>query len=166
MLTNNYCYEFWDDDFPGNDSLMLTHEWTFSDGTKKTGVRVTHCFPSAGPHWTKLNIIDERTDTTFYTQNTTELEIIDHEQPFITSNESGVVDVPMEFSGINSNLPGFVIEQYIWEFGDGAFTEGPEVEHVYENSGSYSVRLGLKGHMEGGSQLQIRCVERTIKILQ
>jgi PKD repeat protein len=95
-----------------------------------------------------------------------EFELKDHEQPFIISDESGVVDVHMEFSGINSNLPGFVIEQYIWEFGDGAFTEGPEVEHVYENSGSYSVRLGLKGHMEGGSQMQIRCVKRTVEILQ
>jgi hypothetical protein len=165
MLTNNYCYEFWDEDFPGNDSLMLTHEWTFSDGTIKTGVTVSHCFPGAGPHWARLNIIDERTDTIFYTQSTMEVLIEDHEQPFITSETRGAVDAPMAFSGLSSNLPGFTVEQYIWEFGDGAFTEGAEVEHLYEKSGTYSVRLGLKGYMEGESEQQIRCVERKIEIL-
>jgi len=71
----------------------------------------------------------------------------------------------MVYSGINSNLPGFVIEQYIWDFGDGGFAEGPEVEHVYENRGLYEVKLGLKGHMEGGSNVEIRCVERKVVIL-
>jgi len=166
MLINNYCYEFWDEDYPGDDSIQVIHQWSFSDGTQDTGVSVTHCFPGAGSHWARLDIIDMRADTTFYSQSTMEFELVDHEQPFITGDASGAVDVPMEFSGLQSNLPGFVIEQYIWEFGDGAFTEGPEVEHVYENSGSYSVRLGLKGHMEGSSRQQISCVERTIEILE
>lgn len=165
MQKNNFCYEFWDEDFPGNDSLMLTHEWTFSDGTTVTGVRVIHCFPGAGPHWAKLNIIDERTDTTFYSQSSLGFELIEHEQPFITSEKTGVVDTPMLFSGVDSNLPGFVVEQYIWEFGDGRFSEGPMVEHLYEKSGSYSVRLGLKGRMTGESLQQIRCVETSINIL-
>ena len=165
MQANNYCYEFWDEDFPGNDTLQLTHEWTFSDGDTATGVRVSHCFPSAGPHWAKLSIIDERTDTTFYSQSSLGFELIEHEQPFISSEKTGVVDAPMIFSGANSNVPGFMIEQYIWEFGDGAFAEGPMVEHHYEYSGTYSVRLGLKGHMAGESEQQIRCVETNIEIL-
>jgi len=164
MQTNNYCFEFWDEEYPGIDSMPVIYEWSFSDGVSKRGLRVTHCFPGAGSHWARLNIIDDRTDSTFYTQSLLEFEITDHEQPFITSDETGVVDVAMEFNGIHSNLPGFVIEQYIWDFGDGGFAEGPEVEHVYGNSGLYEVKLGLKGYMEGGSQMQIRCVERTVEI--
>jgi hypothetical protein len=165
MLTNNYCYEFWDEEDPEIDSLPVIYEWSFSDGTSKHGLRVTHCFPGAGAHWARLNIIDDRTDSTFYTQSSLEFEIIEHEQPFITGSETGMVEDSMVFSGIYSNLPGFVIEQYIWDFGDGGFAEGPEVEHVYENRGIYEVQLGMKGHMEGGSQQQIRCVERRIEIL-
>jgi len=165
MQTNNYCYEFWDEEYPGMDSLPVIYEWSFSDGTSTRGLRVTHCFPGAGAHWAKLNIIDDRTDSTYYTQSLLEFEITEHEQPFITSSETGVVDDSMVFSGIDSNLPGFVIEQYIWDFGDGGFTEGPEVEHVYETSGFYEVKLGLKGHMEGESQQQIRCVESRVEIL-
>jgi hypothetical protein len=165
MLTNNYCYEFWDEEFPGIDSLPVVYEWSFSDGTKIQGQRVSHCFPGPGAHWARLNIIDNRTDSTFYTQSSLEFELTEHEQPFISNKESGEVDVPLFFSGIHSHLPGFVIEQYIWDFGDGGFAEGPEVEHVYENSGFYAVKLGLKGYMEGGSQLQIRCVQTTVEIL-
>ncbi len=165
MLTNNYCYEFWDEEFPGTDSLPVIYEWSFSDGTSTRGLRVTHCFPGPGAHWARLNIIDDRTDSTFYTQDSLEFLITEHEQPFNTSSETGVVEDSMAFSGIHSNQPGFVIEQYIWDFGDGGFAEGSEVEHVYETSGSYEVRLGLKGHMEGGSQQQIRCVERRVEIL-
>ena len=165
MQTNNYCYEFWDEEYTGIDSLPVIYEWTFSDGTSKRGLRVTHCFPGAGAHWARLNIIDDRTDSTFYTQSSKEFEITDHEQPFISSKETGIVDLPTVLSGLESNLPGFVIDQYIWDFGDGGFAEGPEVEHVYEKPGFYVVRLGLKGSMEGRSQFQIRCVERTVEIL-
>lgn len=165
MRTNNYCYEFWDEEYPGIDSLPVIYEWSFSDGTRERGLRVTHCFPGAGAHWARLNIIDNRTDSTFYTQSSLEFELTELEQPHISSNESGAVDVPMVFSGMHSNLPGFLIEQYIWDFGDGEFAEGPEVEHVYKNSGFYTVKLGLKGYSEGGSQLQTRCVQKRVKIM-
>jgi len=164
MKTNKYCYEFWDEEYPGIDSLPVIYEWSFSDGTSKQGLRVSHCFPGAGKHWARLNIIDNRTDSTFYMQSSREFEIIDHRQPVITCSESGNVEVPMLFSGKHSNMHGFLIEQYIWDFGDGGFAEGPEVEHVYENSGYYTVRLGLKGSMEAGGQVQITCVERTLAI--
>jgi len=164
MQTNNYCYEFWDEEFPGIDSLPVVYEWSFSDGTTTRGLRVTHCFPGAGAHWASLNIIDDRTDSTFYTQDTVEFEIRDHEQPFITTGVSRVKNAPVAFSGLHSNLPGFVIEQYIWDFGDGGFAEGPEVEHVYENPGSYMVKLGLRGRMEGALQQEIRCVQTRVQI--
>ncbi len=165
MQTNKYCYEFWDEEYSGIDTIPVAYEWSFSDGTRKSGWKVTHCFPGAGAHWARLDIIDNRTDTSFHMQSIQEFEITDYEQPFITCNESGVVDDTMVFSGLHSNMPRFVIEQYIWDFGDGGFAEGPEVVHVYENSGSYKVKLGLKGYLEGGSQMHINCVQTAIKIL-
>ena len=38
------------------------------------------------------------------------------------------------------------------------------MEHVYEKSGYYTVKLGLKGSLEAGGQVQITCVERTLAI--
>jgi len=165
MLTNNYCFEFWDEEYPDVDSLPVVYEWTFSDSTKVQGLRVSHCFPGAGSHWARLNIIDNRTDSTFFTQSSREFEIIDHKQPFIASKDEGGVDEAIVFNGLQSHLPGFQVEQYIWDFGDGGFTEGPEVEHAYGNTGTYMVKLGLKGRPEGESEVQIRCVQKAVQIL-
>ncbi len=165
QLTNNYCFEFWDEEYPGIDSLPVIYEWTFSDSTKVQGLRVSHCFPGAGLHWARLNIIDDRTDSTFYMQSSREFEITDHEQPFITSQYEGVEKAAFSFNGLNSHLPGFTTEQFIWDFGDGGFAEGAEVDHSYEEAGTYMVKLGLKGKAEGESEVQIRCVQKTVRIM-
>ena len=165
MLTNNYCYEFWDEEYPGIDSLPVVYEWTFSDGTRIEGLRVTHCFPGAGEHWARLNIIDNRTDSTFYMQSSREFELVDHEQPFISGNYVGGVDETLSFHGLDSYLPGFQIEQYIWDFGDGGFAEGAQIEHAYGEAGTYILMLGLKGRQEGSTEVQIRCVQKAVQIL-
>jgi len=165
MLSNNYCYEFWDEEFPGIDSLPVVYEWTFSDGTKAQGLRVTHCFPGAGAHWAELNIIDNRTDSTFYMQSAVEFEIEDHEQAYISHREVSEAGDSVVFSGLQSHVPGFQVEQYIWDFGDGGFAEGPEVGHGFSEAGTYMVKLGLKGRQEGSEDLQIRCVQKPVQIL-
>jgi hypothetical protein len=165
MLSNNYCYEFWDEEYPGIDSLPVIYEWSFSDGTKVQGLRVSHCFPGPGEHWAKLNIIDDRTDSTFYTQSSIEFEIADHEQPFIGSVDEGAINDTLAFKGLDSYMPGFQIEQYIWDFGDGGFAEGPEVEHIYSETGTYMVKLGLKVRREGAAEVQISCVQKPVQIL-
>lgn len=165
MLTNKYCYEFWDEEYPGIDSLPVVYEWTFSDGTKIEGLRVSHCFPGAGSHWARLNIIDNRTDSTFYMQSSREFEIVDHQQAFISSKEKGAVDEVLSFHGLDSHLPGFQIEQYIWDFGDGGFAEGAEIEHAFTKAGTYLVKLGLKGSQEEAAEVQIRCVQKAVQIL-
>jgi hypothetical protein len=164
MLANNHCYEFWDEEFPGIDSLPVVYEWSFSDGSKVEGLIVTHCFENAGAHWAKLNIIDNRTDSTFYMQSSLEFVLTDHEQPFISSEGAGHVNDTIAFDGLDSHLPGFVIEQYIWDFGDGGFAEGPHVEHIYGESGTYMVKLGLKGRRDGETETQIRCVETPVRL--
>ena len=165
MLSNNYCYEFWDKEFPGIDSLPVIYEWLFSDGTKIQGLSVDHCFPGAGAHWAKLSIVDNRTGSTFFVQSTLEFEITDHEQPYISSNEAGIVGQSMTFSGLQSHVPDFVIEQYIWDFGDGGFAEGSRTEHTFGQRGTYTVKLGLKGSVAGSTDQQIRCVHTPVKIL-
>jgi hypothetical protein len=51
--------------------------------------------------------------------------------------------VPVTFSGSGSDPDG-TIEWYVWDFGDGsprARAEGAQVEHTYEVTGTYDVRL-------------------------
>jgi len=166
LLENQYCYEFWDEMFPGMDSLPVIYEWEFSDGTKLRGLRVEHCLPGAGKYWAKLNIIDNSTSNTFFTQTSMEFELEDHVQPVITSRDAGIVNTEIEFDGLSSNLPGYSIEEYVWDFGDGNFQTGPEIRYQFKNTGVYGVKLGLTGFAEGSDGKETRCVIRPVTIVR
>jgi len=165
LLENHHCYEFWDDLYPEEDSLPVIYEWEFSDGTKISGLRVEHCFPGAGKYWAKLNIIDNSTSDTFYTQTSMEFELVDHIQPYITCNDIGIVESDMEFSGLQSYLPGFITEEYVWDFGDGNFNPGPEIIHQFNKPGVYAVKLRVKGYLVGSKTKEFRCVIKPVTIL-
>jgi len=165
LKKNNYCYEFWDEKFPGLDTLPVIYEWEFSDGVKIRGLKVEHCFPGAGSYWAKLKIIDSSTDETFLTQTSMEFELTDFEQPFISSRDASLINKEMEFSGLASNLPGFNIETYIWDFGDGSFTTGSQVNHIFNKAGIYEVKLGVSGYYEGNKQKETKCVIKPIAIV-
>jgi outer membrane protein OmpA-like peptidoglycan-associated protein len=166
LLENQYCYEFWDDMYPGMDSLPVDYEWEFSDGTKIRGIKVVHCLPGTGKYWARLNIIDNSTSNTFFTQTSMEFELEDHVQPYITSRDAGIVNTLLAFNGLSSNLPGYTIEGYIWDFGDGTFLTGAETEHQYAKTGVYGVKLGLIGHAEGSDAKETRCVIKPVTIVR
>ena len=166
LQENLYCFEFWDNQYPQIDSLPVTYEWEFSDGTKIKGLRVEHCLPGAGEYWARLNIIDNSTSNTFFTQTSMEFELEDFVQPYILSRDVGIINNMMEFSGLSSNLPGFAIEEYLWDFGDGSIETGPEVEHKFIMTGVHGVKLGLKGYVEGSTNKEIRCVVKPILMVK
>jgi outer membrane protein OmpA-like peptidoglycan-associated protein len=70
----------------------------------------------------------------------------------------------MEFSGLTSNLPGFNIETYIWDFGDGSGTTGSQVNHIFNKAGIYDVKLGVSGYYEATKQKETKCVIKPIAI--
>jgi len=165
LVENLYCYEFWDEMYPGMDSLPVDYEWEFSDGTKLRGLQVEHCLSGAGKYWARLNIIDNSTSNTFFTQTSMEFELEDHIQPFITSKEAGIVNAVLAFDGLKSNLPGYTIEEYIWDFDDGAYLTGVETGHQFSKTGVYGVKLGVKGHTEGSDGKETRCVIKPVTIV-
>jgi len=165
VLENQYCYEFWDDLYPGMNSLPVIYEWEFSDGVRLKGLRVEHCLPGAGKYWANLNIIDNSTSNTFFTQTSMEFELEEHVQPYITCDDAGIVESDMEFSGLESYLPGFITEEYIWDFGDGNFNSGQDITHHFNKSGVYAVKMGVKGYTEGNDNKELRCVIKPVTIL-
>ena len=165
QLKNQYCYEFWDEQAPVIDTVPVTYEWEFSDGTTVQGKRVEHCLPGAGSYWARLNIIDSSTKETFLTQTDVEFEIVDHVQPYITSQDTIFINRGTTFSGLESNLPDFTIEEYVWDFGDGGFMTGPEVDHLFEEVGWYEVKLGLKVNQDETVAKKLRCVTKRILVI-
>ncbi|MCF8335872.1 MAG: OmpA family protein, partial [Bacteroidales bacterium] len=166
LQENNYCYRFWDESYDKIDSIPVRYEWSFSDGTKINGLKVQHCFPGAGKYSVKLNIIDNRTGNIFFTQKHYEFEIKDVVQPYIRSKDAFVEKEEMEFDGLKSNLPGFQIENYFWDFGDDTITKGPKVQHQYKKKGNYRVKLGLTGINDTTESKEYHCVWKEIKVFE
>ena len=165
LKENQYCFEFWDETCHAIDSLPVIYEWEFSDGFKIRGLKVEHCFPGAGDYSAKLNIVDSLTDTAFFTQTSLEFKIIDIVQPYITCRDTSLNNEEMKFSGLSSNLPGFKIEEYIWDFGDGDFTTGPEVRHKFIKPGVYVVKLGVSGYYKTNITKETKCIIKPVTVV-
>ena len=163
---NYYCYLFYDESFTGIDSLPLRYEWSFGDGIRIPGTEVEHCFPGPGNYVVSLNIVDNNTGNTFFTQSSYEVEITDAIQPYISSPDAFLKNRKMEFSGLNSNLPGMEITGYYWDFGDGAKAGGAEQTHLYERKGNYHVRLGVTGAPDSSGLIPRECVFKEVVILE
>lgn len=163
---NNYCYRFWDESYNKMDSIPVRYEWSFSDGTKIRGLEVEHCFPDTGKYSVKLNMIDNRTGNIFFTQKHYEFEIRDAIQPYIRSKDAFIKGKEMEFDGLKTNLPGFNIDKYFWDFGDGTSAEGPVVHHTYRKKGDYRVMLAINGKNDTTGSKGNHCVWKEIRVFE
>lgn len=59
------------------------------------------------------------------------------------------VSLARRFSALGSRDPDGTIESFEWDFGDGTTGEGVDVEHTYENSGRFVVRLTVTDDRDG-----------------
>ena len=140
---NQYCFMFSDKGTIVVDTANLQYLWSFGDG--KTAYRsvVKHCFPGPGKYSVKLDIVEKGTGKLFFTKLWYDLEIRDFEQPYINSSDFAVNGDVLEFDGLKSNLPGYEVINYSWDFGDGSRSSGASARHSYWAKGEYTVNLGL-----------------------
>lgn len=160
---NYYCYLFSEGNYSESDSISISYQWSFSDGTSDSGVEVEHCFPGPGKYSVHLKIIQIYLEEEYVTETSYDFELEDHIQAVINSADSGQVNEPLYFDASGYNLPGFTAEKYYWDFGDGSLETGPQVKHVFSKAGSYRVQLGLTGTDKSGSW-QENCVFKYIWI--
>ncbi len=140
---NRYCFAISDSTTIQVDTLKLQYVWDFGDNTKMYGARAQHCFPGQGSYSVNLTVNDKITGKSFFRKLTYDLEIVDYEQPFITSPDYAVTSERVVFDGMNSFCPGYTITGYFWDFGDGTQMVGERTNHTYVKEGEYEVRLGL-----------------------
>ncbi len=140
---NQHCFLLADSGKFFIDTLRLKYVWNFGDGEKGTGMKVKHCFPGSGKYNIRLDIYDKKTGSLFFTELIDRLEIQDYIQPYINSPDIVLRDDPVRFDGLSSNLPGFNIISYSWNFRDGGKASGEKVIHAFKKKGEYLVNLEL-----------------------
>jgi hypothetical protein len=163
---NNYCYRFIEDNAAKNDSIPFRYEWKFGDGDKAEGPVVEHCYIKPGIYLVQLDIINLITSEVTYNVKTDTLEVTDIVQPYISCPDIINAGQEIMLSADSTNLPGWKIGQYYWNFDDETVAFGKEVNKTYLKPGKYNVQLIVSTEPEPGGALKEDCVSKNIIVLR
>jgi hypothetical protein len=164
-LAENYlCFEYAELNAAKFDSIPFRFIWRFSDGSKEEGISVVHCFSGPGTYITHLDIENLLTKEVLYNEkiDTLVLELI--EQPYISSPDEVKAGQQFKLNADSTNLPGWNITRYYWNYEDGSFDVGNEVSKVYTKPGKYNVQLIVTGEAEPGGMAKEACICKNIVV--
>ncbi len=127
------------------DGTIVSYHWDFGDGNTGTGVSVNHSYPESGTYTVTLTVTDDdgATDTANATK-TVLTPIIPNKKPVASFTESDEIVHTGEsifFDSSGSYDTDGTIIAHLWDFGDEDTAVGVEVDHAYEDDGTYTVTL-------------------------
>lgn len=165
LVENSYCYRFLEENAVKFDTLPFRYEWKFGDGEKATGPMVEHCYTGPGKYLVQLDIVNLITKEVLYNERSDTLLIADVEQPYISGPDRIDVGQGAEMNADKTNLPGWKISRYYWNFGDETIAVGMKVDKSYLKPGTYNVQLIISTDTEPGAIVREACVCKNIVVL-
>lgn len=165
LVENSYCYQMIEENAGLYDSIPFRYEWTFGDGSPKgIGSMVIHCYAGPGSYLIQLDVVNLITKEVMYNQKTYSLNVVDVEQPYITCPDDAYAGQKIRLDADETNLPGWNITQYYWNFGDESIAVGKEVDKVYIKPGTYNIQLIVTADPGPGGVIREACVCKNIVI--
>jgi len=166
LVENNYCYELVEENAIKFDTIPFRYEWKFGDGNKGTGNSVMYCYPGPGTYLIQLDVVNLITGEVMYNEKTYTLEITDIEQPYISVTDKIVAGKSIMFSAGKTNLPGWKIDRFYWNFGDETVAVGRDVNKTFLKAGSFNVQLIVTAEPEPGGIIREACVCMDVIVTQ
>jgi len=116
------------------------------------------------PYLVQLDVVNLVTNEVLYNEKSDILEVTDYEQPYISGSDSAFPGQELHFSADSTNLPGWDIEQFYWNFGDETVAIGKEVDKTYLKPGTFNIQLIVSTKPEPGGIVREACVCKNIII--
>lgn len=138
-----YKYKIYDRNLDTVDTNLFRYSWVINDTLEVPGHEIIYRFPKPGRYVCKLKVFDLSLDTLVKGTTVKTLNIRLNEQAVIICPDTVRVHTPVLFDAGDTHLPDFNIARYVWDFGDGRFGEGIQVEHTFLYPGKYRVILGV-----------------------
>ena len=162
---NNYCYRFFEENAVKYDTVPFRYEWKFGDGDMATGAVVEHCFKNPGTYTVSLDVVNLVTKEVNYNEKTETVVVTEIEQPYISVSDKVDANKNISLSADSTNLPGWKISRYYWNFGDETIAVGKNVTKNYEKPGTYNIQLIVTAEPEPGSSAREACISKNIIVL-
>jgi len=166
LVENNYCYRFLEENAVKTDSMPFRYEWRFSDGTKSEGAVVDHCFSGPGKYIVQLDVVNLITKAVISNEKTDTLIIKDIEQPYISGPDRVIAGQQIVLNADSTNLPGWKISRYYWNYGDETVNQGREVTKKFLKPGKYNVQLIVTEEPQPGGTVREACVSKNIIVIK
>lgn len=163
---NQYCFNIQDTGSIQIDTSILEYIWDFGDESRINGKTAGHCFPGPGKYTINLDLYDRNSGKLFFRKSSFELQIFNIEQPFIDCQNVAVTGENVRMDGSKSYHPGYKVEGYFWDFGDGNIATGESVSHTYHNDGKFNISLGLILRSESTGRIIRRSVTKEIIVFR
>ncbi len=165
LAENNYCYRFYEENAIKYDTLPFRYEWKFGDGKTATGSDVIHCFDSPGTYKVQLDVVNLITKEINYNEKSETVVVTEIEQPYISAPDRIVANKTISLSADSTNLPGWKISRYYWNFGDETVAVGPDVPKSYRKPGTYNIQLIVTADAESGGKPREACISKNIIVI-
>lgn len=131
------------------DGRITRYLWTFNDGHKADGKRVTHVFRESGAYDVTLTATDNDQSQTEVTEKV-KIAGIKPIAAFSVSPESGSKTTTFHFNASASHDPDGSIEEFLWSLDDGTTRSGVSMDHQFASEGDHSAQLTVTD--DDGSQ--------------
>ena len=159
---NNYCYRFFEENAVKQDTVPFRYEWKFGDGNHATGPLVEHCFNGPGTYTVQLDVVNLVTKEITYNEKSETIVVTEIEQPYISAPDRIATDQKITLNADSTNLPGWKISRYYWNFGDETIAVGKEVPKSYLKPGTYNIQLIVSAEPDPGGKAKEACISKNI----
>ena len=159
---NNYCYRFFEENAVKQDTVPFRYEWKFGDGNHAIGPLVEHCFNGPGTYTVQLDVVNLVTKEVTYNEKSETVIVTEIEQPYISAPDRIAADQKITLSADSTNLPGWKISRYYWNFGDETIAVGKEVPKSYLKPGTYNIQLIVSAEPDPGGKAKEACISKNI----
>jgi PKD repeat protein len=164
-LENNYCYRFLEENAVKFDTMPFRYEWKFGDGESAIGPVVEHCYKGPGIYLVQLDVVNLITKEVLYNEKSDSVVVTDIVQPYISGADKISQGQNIMMSADSTNLPGWKIAQYYWNFGDETIALGKKVDKTYLKPGTYNVQLIVTTEPEPEGNVREACISKNIIVI-
>jgi hypothetical protein len=158
------CYEFFEEaSEEKKDTVDMAYQWTFSDGTVKTGYKVYKCFDTTGTYTVSLDIRDSSSGEMFISNKMTyELEILPPNPITIPLPDTIFQNQPFIIDSGQASANGFQVRSVYYDFGNGYKSHGGSASHVYHKQGVYYPLIFFRVKNESTGTEECRCIVKKL----